>query len=275
MDLLTFSIVLFLVVVAVFAVGWFVKKKKSSSSNVIIDEKMRKARCAAIDDLFKKNSDFGLTYKFIELTKHCEDDDFLQLYEQLEKKVNAQCRKESPNIDYLEQKEDPSYKLTPADETVYEIKIRKLKRRDRVFFSDMIKRIMNATNDDSLAKMISSNKAAARDQSESEEEEMGRFIAKMCTDTLCAGIDLFDTEIVPWFQDLLQVTPEEYDELPMNIEFRVLDYIVNHPDAGGFFMQSLRTAKMTQWLEKPLNVMKEWLNPILDSAKESFVNSNT
>ncbi len=55
-------------------------------------------------------------------------------------------------------------------------------------------------------------------------------------------------EVEEWFADICNMTVEEYQNAPFNIEFRILHYLKTAPEAGGFFTQSLPLASGIRWL---------------------------
>ena len=155
-----------------------------------------------------------------------------------------------------------------------EVSIRKLKRKDRVFLTKLFTKWIEATGRKSISRLISSDRRADATEDEST-EEFASIIIDLGIDITKDLLAFFDDEIGAWFADLLDVTPEELDEMDADIEIQVIKAIQEDRSANAFITQSLAAANMTKWFETPLKLAKERFGSIFAEEMEKAETSTT
>lgn len=114
-----------------------------------------------------------------------------------------------------------------------DIKIRKLKRKDRVVLASMIKKLAEKIGSNKLLNMIVAD-VSATETKESDEKSESQFI-QVGVELLRTMIDTLEEEAAAWFADLCSVTPEAFDDLPFDIEIQIINQIAESEEAANFF----------------------------------------
>jgi hypothetical protein len=116
-------------------------------------------------------------------------------------------------------------------ETSY--KIRELKRKDRKIVSAMIVKLADKLGNTGVLNLISSAAPGSTQTPES---------TKPDNSALTIGIELIklalttpEDDVAAWFASLIGKTPEEFDDLPLDIEVRIIDQLRNAPEVNVFF----------------------------------------
>jgi len=146
-------------------------------------------------------------------------------------------------------------------------KIRELTRADRKKLTKIFKKAMLELKDNSLKNIISSKNNSKN--SEDESVEMASTIVNFGVGFIEKALDVVDDDLGEWFASLLGVTIEEFDQMPIDIEFKILEQIRADPAAENFFTQCWQRAKMMNVLEAPLRAMRGRFGSILEEAKQS------
>ena len=161
--------------------------------------------------------------------------------------------------------------------------IRTIKRKDRKLVTRLFLKVIEETQQESVKNLFDSKKQPSgkktkesnKKSKQSTEEEWGIAISEIAVNIIKNGLELFDDDFGAWFADLLGISLEEFDELPMNVESNIIKQIRTAPEAVDFFTECFQGAKMTTWLETPLRVLKEQFGSIFASEKENLENSPT
>ena len=113
-----------------------------------------------------------------------------------------------------------------------EIKIRPLKRKDRKTISNMILNLVDKLGDDSVLSIIS-----IKDSGGEKKEESKNFDPYIKTgfELIKLMFQVIEDDCAKWFADLLQVKPEELDDLPFDVEMQIIQQIMEAPEVGNFF----------------------------------------
>jgi len=152
--------------------------------------------------------------------------------------------------------------------------IRMLTVADRKLVTNLFKKAIDVMRRDDLKNVISSTKSKSKKKnSASQEEEWGKAILEIAGDLITTALDIFNEDVDAWLADLINVTPEAFDKLPMNAETHIINQIRTAPEAVDFFTQCFQSAKMTEWLETPLRFLKERFGSILELEKENLTDT--
>jgi len=118
------------------------------------------------------------------------------------------------------------------------IKIRTLKRKDRVTVTRMIARLAEKLGDTSLLNLIQRKDGVgtAGDQ----EKDTGDGYAKLGMQIIKLAVDNLESDIAEWFADLCDCTKEQLDDMPLTAEIQILEQIKNAPEANDFFSGASR-----------------------------------
>jgi hypothetical protein len=126
-------------------------------------------------------------------------------------------------------------------------KIRELKRKDRKTVSAMIVKLADKLGNAGILNIISS--AGSGSASGSAPIGGGSDSASTPTEqnksfdgALSIGIEIIklmlttlEDDVCAWFASLINKTPEEFDDLPLDIEIQIIDQLRQAPEVGVFF----------------------------------------
>lgn len=136
-----------------------------------------------------------------------------------------------------------------------EIKIRKLKVSDRKRLSKLVTKLADVMGDESLLNVISS--AAPEAKAESGAAEGGEDNAvKIGIKVIRLLLETLEDETHAWFSDLIGVKPEQFLDLPLDTELKILDQLVNASEASNFFTLASQLYKKTEKLRGKFNGAK-------------------
>ncbi|MCO4819782.1 MAG: hypothetical protein KC517_09170 [Bacteroidetes bacterium] len=108
-------------------------------------------------------------------------------------------------------------------------KIRKLKRKDRVFLTSLIDKLATQEGEGGLLQLISSiNKPGKSENNNDTAMELGIKVVKL-------ALSLLENEVSGWFADLLGSSVDEFNEMPFDIEALVIQQLQEAPEIGNFF----------------------------------------
>lgn len=122
-------------------------------------------------------------------------------------------------------------------------KIRKLTRKDRKTFTGLITKLAKTLKDDSILEMIKKGyETTVEDKKAKKEAATGdvRVWAKLGVELLNNIIETLDNDCAIWFADLLGVDIEAYDNLSLDIEFIVIEQLMECEEIDGFFGRALQ-----------------------------------
>lgn len=122
-----------------------------------------------------------------------------------------------------------------------EIKIRRLKKKDRTTFGNLIKKLVERTNKDELINMVvdpSSSTSEDTESSESSESEKGQTaeILSLAFSLLEGFLQFVEDDLTVWFMDLIGVKNiEDYNNLDFDIETTIINQILEAKEFKRFF----------------------------------------
>lgn len=122
-------------------------------------------------------------------------------------------------------------------------KIRKLTRKDRKTFTGLITKLAKTLKDDKILDMIKTGyETTVEDKKSKKEKPTGdvRVWAKLGVELLNNIIETLDNDCAIWFADLLGVDIEAYDNLPLDIEFVVIEQLMECEEIDSFFGRALQ-----------------------------------
>lgn len=130
---------------------------------------------------------------------------------------------------------------------VKEYKIRKLTRKDRKTFTGLIQKLSVCLKDEHLLNLIQTGISESKD-SKSEENSAVKVWTKLGVEILNNILEVLDKDCAVWFSDLLGVSVEEFDLLPLDIELDVIDQLMQCSEIESFFETALQLRNATQKL---------------------------
>lgn len=124
-----------------------------------------------------------------------------------------------------------------------EYKIRKLTRKDRKTFTGLITKLAASLKDEKILDLIKhcydTKKEEEKKKDKAAQGDM-RVWAKLGVELLNNIIETLDVECAVWFADLLSVDIEKYDDLPLDIEFIVIEQLLECEEINAFFERALQ-----------------------------------
>jgi hypothetical protein len=134
------------------------------------------------------------------------------------------------------------------------IKIRELKRKDRVTLAAMIRKMVDKIGDQKILNLMvsdtSQEKTSEANVSKDQFSKIGIEIIKLLLETI-------EGDVTVWFSDLLSVTVEQFDDMPIDIELQVIDQIISAPEANRFFTSASQLYSKTRKLAGQLQGQKK------------------
>jgi len=122
--------------------------------------------------------------------------------------------------------------------------IRPLQRKDRVYLSDLIVKLTEVSKDDSILSVF--QLAQSKDKKDSDSKaivELGISIIKKI-------YELLQADFCKWLCDLIGATQEEFDEMPFDIEIKIIKQIVEREEFVSFFVTASELSSMSKKLKK-------------------------
>jgi hypothetical protein len=119
-----------------------------------------------------------------------------------------------------------------------EIKIRPLKRKDRKTVAAMIRKLADKIGKNGLLNIIVSDPAAAA--KENTATEKGDVFTRIGIEIVKQMLDVLEDDVAKWFADLIGKTPEQFDDLPFDVEVQIIEQLANSEEIGSFFTGALR-----------------------------------
>lgn len=133
------------------------------------------------------------------------------------------------------------------------VKVRKLKRRDRVTLAKLIKKFADVAGSESLVNMVPSSDVKHED-SESEEVTKASDTAEILETAfklLEQMLQVIEDDVSDWFCKLIDVTRDEYDDLDFDIEVQIIEQIVSQKGFEDFFSRGSQVLNKIKNLASP------------------------
>ena len=119
-----------------------------------------------------------------------------------------------------------------------EIKIRPLKRKDRKVLAELIRKLADKTGSNELLKIMVSDSLSTK--AEKGEEKKDRDFIRLGIEIVKLMLEVIEDDVSKWFADLVGKTPEEYDDLPFDVEMQIMEQLVDAEEVNRFFSSALR-----------------------------------
>jgi hypothetical protein len=133
-------------------------------------------------------------------------------------------------------------------------KIRELKRKDRKTVATMIRKLVDKIGSTELLNMIVTDTAAVvPTKSKSEKPEKQDRYTKIGVEVVRLMLEVIEDDVATWFADLLGVTVEQLDDLPVDIEIDVINQLMAAPEANRFFTGAWDLSRRTKELSARLS----------------------
>ena len=119
-----------------------------------------------------------------------------------------------------------------------EIKIRPLKQKDRKTVAAMIRKLADKIGTNGLMNLIVADTNAVK--TEKQEPQKTDVFTRIGIEIVKQLLDVLEDDVSAWFADLIGKTPEEFSEMPFDIEMNIIEQLANSEDANSFFTRALR-----------------------------------
>lgn len=143
----------------------------------------------------------------------------------------------------------------------YAKKIRPLTYKDFKRVKGLITNYIDQSGETSIKGLISAAKSAKDEDAENSD---GAVVAAFLA-VFKKVLTYLDEEVHAWFCDLLGVTSEEYEDLPVDMDVQVLNQIKEAPGVGNFFTGVSLLFSGTTWYQKALSKLKEKYGSLITS----------
>ena len=158
------------------------------------------------------------------------------------------------------------------DKNSEKYKIRPLLKKDQKTISKMFLDMADQIDDQSIKAIITNASTnGTGKKSISEEERRANIIRVFMNLFARLSAHLYD-EVSNFLADLINVNPEDYDQLPIDIDVRILEQVMEAPEVENFFIGVSRLFKTAPWYNKALTTLKDKFDSVKDSATKNSAN---
>jgi len=138
------------------------------------------------------------------------------------------------------------------------IKVRTLTVNDILKMSDLVEMYAEELNIDSVTRLISSVQSKEENTPEQNEEKISKQVLAIGVEILKKISTIGKTDVLAFFADLINVTPEDFKEMPIDTPLVIIDQIRTSPEAESFFIMQSLGSKLTELFDGPIEMLKEW-----------------
>jgi hypothetical protein len=117
-----------------------------------------------------------------------------------------------------------------------EIKIRSLYRKDRKLLSSLFVKYAGKVGSKAILTMINADAESTAEGKEKSEDEL----IQIGVNVLLAVANELEEDIEKWFADLINRPVEEMDNLPFDIDLKIMEQLKAAPEFKNFFFGLLR-----------------------------------
>lgn len=149
---------------------------------------------------------------------------------------------------------------------VKEYKIRELKQKDQERIAKIFTEAIRVTGKDSLRNIIKSGNVDSKKKSATDQKSE---VIEIMIDGLIMAMGVVKKECDLFFCDLIGATYDEYRELPIDIDIRIIEQIREAPEVESFFTRAWRIYNMTEKLKTVLAGIKDRFVSAWDSTEEN------
>jgi len=159
--------------------------------------------------------------------------------------------------------------MSIEEKSKQKIKIRTLQRSDRVSATRIFKTVIQKLGKSELFNLFSPavNSGSTK---EIDEEKFGLQIIGIAVDVLMASIELIEHDLEEWFASLVNMTIEEFNAAPLDIELEILEQLRTAPEAADFFTRCWQHARSTAWFGAVSQKVKSKLDSLSGSQPENL-----
>lgn len=143
--------------------------------------------------------------------------------------------------------------------------IRTLRKKDQKRVSKIFFNLIDKIDDKSIQDIIKNS--GSDPKADISDEEKNANIIRVFIELFKKAAQHLGKEVNDFLADLIDVTPEDYEELPIDIDVKVLEKLVKATEIHNFFTGALRLFSGTGFFEKQLSVLKSRLGSALDSMQ--------
>lgn len=126
-------------------------------------------------------------------------------------------------------------------------KLRKLKMKDRKKFGSLVIALQERTGKTNLTEMVP---ASGEETTETEAVDRSAQLMETAFGLLSSMLTYLEEDLKGWFIDILEgiETPEEYDDLPFDIEMYIIEELITKEEFTGFFVRGSQLFKKIKGL---------------------------
>jgi len=154
----------------------------------------------------------------------------------------------------------------PVDTTMDQYRIRPLLKKDQRVVSGLLSKLADQFSRDNIREVISSANeiAMAGDDGESGKAHVIEVFVRIFRDCMT----MLREDVEAWFADLIGVTPEQYQELPIDIDMHVMNQLQEAPEVQRFFTGASRLFNGTDVFERLATRLRDAYGTATDLAQE-------
>lgn len=121
-----------------------------------------------------------------------------------------------------------------------EIKIRALTVADRDWLSDLIKKLVSKLGANEILRyMVSDNDTESAEKPEGQPKEEDKKYALLVVEMIKMMIDVIGDDVRKWFASLINVSAEEFKNLPFDTELVIIEQLIALEESNRFFSRAL------------------------------------
>jgi hypothetical protein len=137
-----------------------------------------------------------------------------------------------------------------------EITVRPLLKKDQKRIAGMFATLMDKIDDKSVAHIITSVSGGSEGGEEIGEAQRKANVARVFMELFKKLLANMHDEACAFLADLIGVTPAVYDELPIDIDIKIIEALKARPEVENFFTGALRLYSSTGWFKSTLESLK-------------------
>jgi len=138
-----------------------------------------------------------------------------------------------------------------------QITVRQLLKKDQRRISAMLAKLMDQIDDKSIAHIISSAAGSSSGgDTEADDAQRKASITKVFMELFKRLLASLQDEATALLADLIGVTPEQYEEMPIDIDVQILEQLKARPEVENFFTGALRLYSSTAWFRTTFENLK-------------------
>lgn len=134
-----------------------------------------------------------------------------------------------------------------------EIKIRSLKVKDCRFLTKVLKRLISEMKETWIQNSVKINEDDSEDKSKENTEKAGNFFLLIIEKAL----DCFDDDISDWLASLLDISIDDYLELPFDTDMKIFRQIIDDENFSFFLRKLLALFNLKDQSENIIRMLKE------------------